>query len=88
MRLISQDGGVDIPYEMSALIIEDFGSKAVVFASSMLFREKTFVLGSYSNVEKALKSVENLRKAYSKTPEFGDEYYEYLVFRFPKDDEV
>lgn len=68
MRLISQDGGVDIPYEISALIIEDFGSKVVIFASSMLFKEKTFVLGSYSSTEKALKVIEDLKKAYSGFP--------------------
>ena len=68
MRLISQNCGVDIPYEMSALIIEDFGSKVVIFASSMLFREKTFVLGSYSSTEKALKVMEDLKKAYSGFP--------------------
>ena len=68
MRLISQNCDVDIPYEMSALIIKDFGSKAVIFASSMLFREKTFVLGSYSSTEKALKVMEDLKKAYSGFP--------------------
>lgn len=68
MRLISQDGGVDIPYEMSALIIEDFGSKVVIFASSMLFREKTFVLASYDSVEKALKVMEDFKKSYSGFP--------------------
>ena len=88
MRLISQDGGIDIPYEMSALIIEDFGSKTVIFASSMLFKEKTFVLAKYSKLEKALKVMGNLRKVFSKAPEYGDEYFEDLVFQFPKDDEV
>lgn len=88
MRLISQDCGVDIPYEMSALIIKDFGSKAVIFASSMFFREKTFVLASYPSAEKALKVMKNLRKVFSKAPDYGDEYFEDLVFQFPKDDEV
>ena len=88
MRLISQDCDVDIPYEMSALIIEEFGSKVVIFASSMLFREKTFVFGSYSSTEKALKVMKNLRKVFSKATYYGDEYFEDLVFQFPKDDEV
>ena len=88
MRLISQNCDVDIPYEMTALIIKDFGSKAVIFVSSMLFREETLVLASYPSAEKALKVMKNLRKVFSKAPDNGDEYFEDLVFQFPKDDEV
>ena len=88
MRLISQDGGVDIPYEMSALSIGNFLGKTVIYVSSKLLDEKPFLFASYSSKEKALKIMEYLRKTYSKTPEYGDEYFEDLVFRFPKDNEV
>ena len=88
MRLISQDGGVDIPYEMSALSIVDFLGKAHIYVRSKLLDETPFSFATYSSKEKALKIMENLRKTYSKTPEYGDEYFEDLVFQFPKDDEV
>lgn len=88
MRLISQDGGVDIPYEMSALSIGNFLGKTVIYVSSKLLDEKPFLLATYSSKEKALKVMGNLRKVFSKAPEYGDEYFEDLVFQFPKDDEV
>ena len=88
MRLISQDGYVDVPYEMSALSIGTMADKTMVYIRSKLFDEKPFVLASYSSEEKALKVMKNLRKTYSKAPEYGDEYFEDLVFQFPKDDEV
>ena len=88
MRLISQDGGVDIPYEMSALSIGDFLGKTYIYVRSKLLDEKTFSFASYSSKEKGLKVMENLRKTYSKLPKYADEYFEDLVFQFPKDDEV
>ena len=68
MRLISQDGGVDIPYEMSALSIGNFLGKTVIYVSSKLLDEKPFLIASYSSKEKALKVMEDLKKAYSGFP--------------------
>lgn len=88
MRLISQDGYVDIPYDLSALSIGEFGDKTVIYVRSKLFDEKPFVFATYSSEEKGLKVMENLRKTYSKIPKYADEYFEDLFFQFPKDDEV
>ena len=65
MRLISQDGYVDIPYDLSALSIWEFGDKTVIYVRSKLFDEKPFVFATYSSEEKGLKVMENLRKTYS-----------------------
>lgn len=88
MRLISQDGYLDVPYEMSALRVGYFCGKALIYVVSNLIDERHSVFAEYSSESKALKVMKNLRKVYSKAPEYGDEYFEDLVFQFPKDDEV
>lgn len=90
MRLISQDGYVDIPYELSALSVGDFADKIVIYVRSKLFDEKPFVIAEYSSETKSLIVMESLRKTYSKNPNYGAEvdFFEDLVFQFPKDDEV
>jgi hypothetical protein len=90
MRLISQDGYVDIPYDLSALSVGDFADKIVIYVRSKLFDEKPFVIAEYSSETKALIVMEKLRKTYSKNPNYGAEveFFEDLVFQFPKYDEV
>lgn len=90
MRLVSQDGNIDVPYEMSALSTGITYDKAVIYIRSKLLDEKPCVFAVYSNKCKALKAMESLRKTYSKNPNYGAEvdFFEDLVFQFPKDDEV
>lgn len=90
MRLISQDGSIDVPYEMSALSIGINAEKAVIYIRSKLLDEKPCVFAVYSNKSKALKTMESLRKTYSKIPNYGAEieFFEDLVFQFPNDDDV
>ena len=64
MRLISQDGMIDVPYEISALSIGRMGESATIYVRSKLLDEKPCVFATYSNTDKALKVMEMLRNAY------------------------
>lgn len=97
MRLISQDGTLDIPYEQAAVEI------SLMYPNEI---EVTLALGNYkmakySSPRKALKVMEMLRTAYLSRIELDGGYdhvnqcyvqpnYWVLpkVFQFPKDEEV
>ena len=66
MRLISQDGMIDVPYEISALSIGRMGESATIYVRSKLLDEKPCVFATYSNTDKALKVMEMLREQYMK----------------------
>lgn len=68
MRLISQDGMIDVPYEISALSIGRMGESATIYVRSKLLDEKPCVFATYSNTDKALKVMEMLRE-YKETKE-------------------
>ena len=74
MRVISQYGNVDLPYEQ---IIVCHAMENV----TALRNEKEYVLGKYSSQEKVYKAMEKLRN------EFAD-YGESGIFQFPQDDEI
>lgn len=102
MRVISQNGNVDLPYE-KALI---FHATETVLARCEGY-DKEIVLGEYSSMEKAYKAMEMLREQHEKVAflktiinteksaslvsflsetEFDKMTQNY--FQFPKDDEV
>ena len=88
MRLISQDGMIDVPYEISALSI-GFGEpdrKYNIYIRSKLFDEKPCVFATYSTKDKVLTVVEMLRKQFL---DYCCNYHSQSgVFYFPKDEEV
>lgn len=57
MRVISQDGNVDLPYEQ---IVVCHAMESVI----ALYNGEKYVLGEYSSKEKAYKTMEMLREAY------------------------
>ena len=57
MRVISQHGNVDLPYEQ---IVVCHAMESVL----ALYNEKKYVLGEYSSKEKAYKAMKMLREAY------------------------
>ena len=61
MRVISQHGNVDLPYEQIVVRSEMEYVMAV-------HKEKEYVLGKYSSDEKAIKAMEMLREAYTSMP--------------------
>ena len=101
MRVISQDGTIDMPYE--SVIIQRFG-REIYFLNKNLIGVEQLVsdmdIATYSTEEKAKKAMEELRYAYMchslakmwQTP--PDEIDEKLamglsgVFHFPSEEEL
>jgi hypothetical protein len=100
MRVISQHGNVDLPYEQ---IVVCHAMESVI----ALYNGEKYVLGKYSSKEKAYKAMEMLRKSYENNEfyhhtsttdtfkdvanllsneEFGKATRE--CFQFPQDDEI
>lgn len=57
MRVISQHGNVDLPYEQ---LVVCHAMESVI----ALYNGEKYVLGKYSSKEKAYKAMEMLRKSY------------------------
>lgn len=83
MRVISQHGNVDLPYEQ---IVVCHAMESII----ALYNGEKYVLGEYSSKEKAYKAMEMLRKAWiNEAIEFTHGiYHRNIVFQFPQDDEV
>ena len=64
MRIISQNGAIDIPYEMSAIRNED----NVIILNMVGETGKGSVIARYSTSEKAEKAMEMLHRAYIGMP--------------------
>ena len=102
MRVISQDGTIDIPYELSAVTIGhkvDL-SKFNINIRSKLLDERPCIVATYSTEEKAKKAMEELRYAYmchtivkmGQTPPDGIDEKLTMglsgVFQFPSEEEL
>lgn len=74
MRIISQSGRFDIPYENAVVYVEYESVIAKV-------GDERYAMGKYSTEEKAVKTME------MSVSEFAD-YGESGIFRFPQDDEI
>lgn len=62
MRVISQSGTIDFPYEISTIFIHPRIENVIEIQSA---GDSEFaIVGRYSSKEKALKAMEMLRKAY------------------------
>ena len=102
MRVISQDGNFDLPYENLAIFIEYENVAA-------RFENERYLLARYSSEAKAIKAMEMLREQYARLEtikalasgtcehmekslepeEFKDILKKYInmeVFQFPQDD--
>lgn len=93
MRIISQDGMIDIPYEQC--VIQRFREK-IYFLNKNLVGVEQLVndmeMASYSSEEKAEKAMDMLHNDYydhvaEKTYHEGV-YYIHPCFQFPKDEDV
>lgn len=76
MRIISQDGSKDFPYNKVSIWRSNSMITAFFVADSVI---KHTVLAQYSTDEKAIVATKRLREAY--TERWG-------VFQFPTDDEI
>ena len=63
MRIISQDGKCDYPYENSTLFIDYMDGRVIKIVPSTGGCKGTKI-ATYSTVEKAIKAIEMLREAY------------------------
>lgn len=94
MRLISQDGMIDVPYDKVVIKATEHPFKTII--SALFEREdymKDIVMGCYSTESKALKVMEMLRKEYLKycTARSDDYWFAFnnpKVFKFPTDEDV
>ena len=79
MRLVSQNGNVDIPYDKAILLHAQDDVMARV-------GDKEYLMGKYWSMEKSYRVMEMVREEYLET------VYDYRtkpkVFQFPKDEEV
>ena len=97
MRIISQNGAIDVPYEMSA--IRNDGNLIILCMAGET--GKGSVIATYSTSEKAQKAMEMLHKEYGKhffgqggamatanlyVPAFA--FIPPKVFQFPQDEDV
>lgn len=80
MRIVSQDGCYDLPYESSAIVREDTVIRC-------LNSKYDFCMGSYTTEEKAETVMALLRKSFSNHVP-GAHYVRPKVFTFPKDSDV
>lgn len=91
MRVISQDGYTDIPYEDFVFsATDDWKIKVAKDVVYITGQGKLRAIAEYSSREKALKAMELLREAWlAESVEFENGFYhKNCVFRFPADDEV
>lgn len=96
MRVISQDGTIDVSYENGNLIIctcksEDVKGAGIYYHDSSSPRGTK--LAKYSSKEKAIKAMEMLRDQYMQyaTARSDDYWFAFnnpKVFQFPKDEEI
>lgn len=89
MRIISQDGKLDFPYE--SCFVRRLGSQILVIFKNMDVPEK--VLATYSTRDKAEMVMRKLRDnyAYNWKIEHGLQTYccdEPCVFQFPQEEEI
>lgn len=67
MRIISQNGNADLPYERTIVM----HANECVFAKCE-GHDREIMLGKYSSIKKAYKAMEMLRKAYSPVIEINN----------------
>lgn len=101
MRVISQDGAIDVPYENSVVFINTRGVRDKAFVRMQTIGDnEASIMAQYSSEEKAKKAMEELRYAYmchslvkmGQTPPDGIDEKLTMglsgVFRFPAEEEL
>lgn len=89
MRIISQDGTLDVPYE-NAVVYQDIKEIMCIFSGVYIGRK----LAQYSTEAKAQKAMDMLRdkyKDYARATNKSNFYamFDYpKVFQFPKDEDL
>ena len=84
MRVISQDGTLDFPYENSIVFIDTRAKAATFVRMQAIGDNETSITAKYSTKEKAKKAMEMLREEYQK---YASQNY-MKVFQFPAEEEL
>jgi hypothetical protein len=88
MRVISQNGKSDIPYEYFVFTIVGNGNSYSIIATKNIAEPPEVIMNSilatYSTEEKAIKAVEMLRTKCRKFQEITSENGRYFAFNYPK----
>lgn len=86
MRVISQDGTMDFPYDSSSVSIYGGCVNGRIYVRMQLCGgyDDSVDVADYSTKAKAIKAMEMLRKQYN----VGASVNIYGVFQFPQDDEI
>lgn len=96
MRLVSQDGMIDVPYEYGSLSV-GFGKVEEIKHAVIKYRNVSSPVGTklaeYGSKAKALKVMEMLREEYSqyctaRSSEYWFAFNNPKVFKFPADEEI
>lgn len=101
MRVVSQDGMMDVPYERYCFGLDYRNTCDVIAWDTLSSADDIVVMGYYNSEEKAMKAMEMLREKYLSRMEIDGGYDitngHYVqpnfwvlprVFQFPKDKEV
>lgn len=93
MRLISQNGMIDVPYDKVILGICDQNNRQEYVIYAYHDSPRPLFLATYSTKDKALKAMEMLRERYIEHFDvnldscwYSNDYPK--IFQFPKDEEV
>lgn len=92
MRLISQDGTFDVPYDQ--VVIQRYSDGIYWLNKNLIGVEsgisEDFKIASYSSEEKAIKVMGMLREAWiNETVEFEDRIcHSNIIFQLPQDEEI
>jgi hypothetical protein len=88
MRVISQDGTMDFPYDSSSVSIYGGCVNGRIYVRMQLCGgyDDSVDVADYSTKAKAIKAMEMLRKQYKQY--VGASVNIYGVFQFPQDDEI
>ena len=95
MRVVSQNGFIDVPYELTLFQLCNDGIIAMMAGCT----DETMIMARYSSKEKSAEAINMMREAYvdcntcqQKRSTDGSvsisEYVRNAVFQFPEDDEV
>lgn len=91
MRIISQDGLIDVPYEYGSLSVA-IGKYEDVEYAIIKYRNvsssKGTTLAEYKSKAKALKAMEMLRKQYKALSVAEICRKDLIIFQFPSDEEI
>lgn len=92
MRIISQNGLLDAPYELIAISPYSVNMATIIgtFPGNDIGKgDRVYILGKYSTEEKAIKAMEMCREKYQGIFTKGNCMLDHpKVFQFPADDEI